>query len=132
MKKPRTRVGNCKFVSHVVTIAFFPFNGATESAAWLPAWREEKHRKVKLGNRKVLSVTRSVPQQGEVLAHYQKMAVDYNQRANRTCESVYHRLVNRFMKGKSRLLELAPAVVRCSNRSEARCPSPAIWPGRCS
>ena len=51
-------------------------------------------------------MTRSVPQQGEVLAHYQKMAPDYNQRANRTCETVYHRLANRFMKGKPRLLEL--------------------------
>jgi len=45
-------------------------------------------------------------QQAEVLAHYRELAPEYNQRANRTCELVYHRLVRRFMQGRSRLLEL--------------------------
>jgi ubiquinone/menaquinone biosynthesis C-methylase UbiE len=46
------------------------------------------------------------PEQSEVLAHYQAIAADYNSRANQTCESTYRRLVDRFMRGRSRLLEL--------------------------
>jgi ubiquinone/menaquinone biosynthesis C-methylase UbiE len=45
-------------------------------------------------------------QQAEVLAHYQGIAAEYNSRANQTCEQTYRRLVNRFMSGRSRLLEL--------------------------
>ena len=51
-------------------------------------------------------VTQTEPAQAEVLAHYQGIAADYNQMANRTCERVYGRLVSRFLSGSSRLLEL--------------------------
>ena len=46
------------------------------------------------------------PRQAEVLAHYQEIAAEYNSRANQTCERTYRLLVERFMRGKSRLLEL--------------------------
>jgi SAM-dependent methyltransferase len=46
------------------------------------------------------------PAQAEVLAHYQEIASEYNQRANQTCERVYSHLAGRFLKGRSRLLEL--------------------------
>ena len=46
------------------------------------------------------------PQQAEVLAHYQEIAAEYNARANQTCERTYRRLVDRFMRGRPRLLEL--------------------------
>jgi ubiquinone/menaquinone biosynthesis C-methylase UbiE len=45
-------------------------------------------------------------QQAEVLAHYREIASEYNRRANRTCERTYRRLVGRFMRGKTCLLEL--------------------------
>jgi SAM-dependent methyltransferase len=41
-----------------------------------------------------------------ILAHYQGLASDYNQRANRTCESTYGRLVHKFLGGKPRVMEL--------------------------
>jgi ubiquinone/menaquinone biosynthesis C-methylase UbiE len=43
---------------------------------------------------------------GEVQAHYQGIASEYNRRANRTCESTYGRLVRRCLHGKQRVLEL--------------------------
>jgi ubiquinone/menaquinone biosynthesis C-methylase UbiE len=51
-----------------------------------------------------MSQTKS--QQAEVLAHYQGIAAEYNSRANRTCERTYRGLVDRFMRGRRRLLEL--------------------------
>ena len=51
-------------------------------------------------------MTRSEPKQAEVLAHYQDIAAGYSRRANRTCERVYSQLVGRFLKDRSRLLEL--------------------------
>jgi ubiquinone/menaquinone biosynthesis C-methylase UbiE len=51
-------------------------------------------------------MTHTKPQQAEVLAHYQEIAAEYNSRANQTCELTYRRLVDRFMRGKPRLLEL--------------------------
>jgi ubiquinone/menaquinone biosynthesis C-methylase UbiE len=51
-------------------------------------------------------MARTKLRQSDVLAHYQEIAGDYNSRANQTCERTYRRLVGRFMKGKSRLLEL--------------------------
>jgi ubiquinone/menaquinone biosynthesis C-methylase UbiE len=53
-----------------------------------------------------MCVTKIEPAQADVLAHYQGMAAEYNRRANRTCERVYGRLVQRFLGGRSRLLEL--------------------------
>jgi ubiquinone/menaquinone biosynthesis C-methylase UbiE len=46
------------------------------------------------------------PLQADVLAHYQEIAGGYNERANQTCERTYRCLVDRFLKGKPRLLEL--------------------------
>jgi ubiquinone/menaquinone biosynthesis C-methylase UbiE len=51
-------------------------------------------------------VTQIEPVQAEVLAHYQGIAAEYKQRANQTCERIYSRLVGRFLKHRSRLLEL--------------------------
>ena len=51
-------------------------------------------------------MTQTKPAQAEVLSHYQEIAAEYNARANQTCEQTYRRVVGRFMKGKSRLLEL--------------------------
>ena len=51
-------------------------------------------------------MTHTKPQQAEVLAHYQEIAAEYNSRANQTCEQTYRVLVDRFMRGKPRLLEL--------------------------
>ncbi len=51
-------------------------------------------------------MTQIRPVQAEVLAHYRGIAAEYNQRANRTCERIYSRLVGRFLKDRSRLLEL--------------------------
>ena len=44
--------------------------------------------------------------QSEVKAHYRELAHAYGQRANRTCERKYHRLVHRFLMGRGRVLEL--------------------------
>jgi SAM-dependent methyltransferase len=52
------------------------------------------------------AVTQVEPVQAKVLAHYQEIAAEYNQRANQTCERVYKRLISRFLKDRSRLLEL--------------------------
>jgi len=51
-------------------------------------------------------VTQTKPRHAEVLAHYEKVAGEYNRRANRTCELTYRRLVGRFLGGRPRLLEL--------------------------
>ncbi len=46
------------------------------------------------------------PQQEKVRKHYQELADSYGSRANQTCERAYQQLVQRFMKGRSRILEL--------------------------
>jgi ubiquinone/menaquinone biosynthesis C-methylase UbiE len=46
------------------------------------------------------------PQQAEVRNHYRQLAGQYNARANQTCERAYQGLVERFLKGRGRLLEL--------------------------
>jgi ubiquinone/menaquinone biosynthesis C-methylase UbiE len=51
-------------------------------------------------------MTKTNSQQSNVLAHYQEIAAEYNARANQTCEQTYRRLVDRFIRGRSRLLEL--------------------------
>jgi SAM-dependent methyltransferase len=58
------------------------------------------------GGQEGATVTQIEPAQSEVLAHYQKLAAEYNQRANQTCERMYKNLVARVLADRSRLLEL--------------------------
>jgi ubiquinone/menaquinone biosynthesis C-methylase UbiE len=51
-------------------------------------------------------VKQAEPAQAEVLVHYRGIAAEYNRRANKTCRRVYSHLVDQFLRGRSRLLEL--------------------------
>jgi ubiquinone/menaquinone biosynthesis C-methylase UbiE len=51
-------------------------------------------------------VTQVEPAQAEVLVHYREIAAEYDRRANKTCKRVYSHLIDRFLRGRSRLLEL--------------------------
>jgi ubiquinone/menaquinone biosynthesis C-methylase UbiE len=51
-------------------------------------------------------VTHTRPQRSEVQVHYREIASEYGQRANQTCEWRYHRLVENYMKGQTRVTEL--------------------------
>src|SRR5262249_21954837 len=42
----------------------------------------------------------------DVMQHYQRLAPEYGIRANRTCARTYFRLVQRFLRDRSRVLEL--------------------------
>jgi ubiquinone/menaquinone biosynthesis C-methylase UbiE len=42
----------------------------------------------------------------DVMEHYQRLAPEYQTRANRTCERTYVRLVQQFLQDRSRVLEL--------------------------
>jgi ubiquinone/menaquinone biosynthesis C-methylase UbiE len=44
--------------------------------------------------------------QEEVREHYRELATTYDDRANRTCEKTYQRLIHRFLKGRGPILEL--------------------------
>jgi hypothetical protein len=52
------------------------------------------------------SVAQVEPAQAEVLVHYREIAAESNRRANMTCKRVYSHLVDRFLRGRSRLLKL--------------------------
>lgn len=51
-------------------------------------------------------VLRTNPQRTQVQDHYRQLAADYGARANQTCERTYCRLVQRFLTGRRRVLEL--------------------------
>jgi ubiquinone/menaquinone biosynthesis C-methylase UbiE len=51
-------------------------------------------------------MSQTKPHHSDVKAHYRTLAAEYSQRANRTCEQTYDRLVRRFMAGRERVLEL--------------------------
>jgi ubiquinone/menaquinone biosynthesis C-methylase UbiE len=53
-----------------------------------------------------------IQQQGEVQQRYRNLAREYGERANRTCERIYQQIVQHFLHGSGRVLELGAG---CTN-----------------